>query len=157
MEFKKIDDQMHMALLELQNLVVADIAFYKQQQWRICNYALLLFAAIIAIPRLAEPKLANWEYVALMLISIFVLVVGMYLICEMSVPLKKGRMRLDELRKHFDRETVMKAYAGGGEVESELKKANEKETLEGMFNSIMILSFFVTIWLLIRSLISNGL
>jgi|KBSMisStandDraft_5_1062788.scaffolds.fasta_scaffold03142_11 hypothetical protein len=41
----------------LYEVSVADLAFFRQQQWSIANYALLLYAALVGAVKLLQPPL----------------------------------------------------------------------------------------------------
>lgn len=148
---KKVPEHVHAELLALQDLAVSDIAFYKQQQWHVCNYALALYAAIIAVPTVLGIKDINcYELSALIFIALIIFVSGVWLINDMGKSLSKGRNRLPALRKHFDREISLRAYAAGEEPDIALLKAEDKMSLEWFFYIVLFLSCAFTIWLLIK-------
>ena len=149
MSDQKIDDRIHAELLALQDLAVGDIAFYKQQQWQICNHALALDAALVAVVALLKP-LGSIEVFLLCALAFSVLVAGVLLIREMGKSLAKGRDRLPALRKHFDRETSLRAYAAGDDPSIALLSSKEKASLEKFFYFVLGLAFGITVWVVFR-------
>jgi hypothetical protein len=147
---KKITDHIQNELIALQNLAANDIRFYKEQQWKVCNYALLIYGAIIAIPKLIVSELECGEYYFLVGVCTLTLVSGIYLIHEMSIPLAKGRDRLSELRKHFDKEISLPAYAAGDDPNIALQRSYEKTSLEKFFYMVIGIGYFLTIWIIYK-------
>jgi hypothetical protein len=144
-----INDRIHSELLALQQLAAADIAFYKQQQWHIVNHALVVDAALVVVPTLTN-GLGTLGLLFLWAIALIILTAGLHLVSEMGVPLAQGRNRLAELRKHFDYEISLRAYAAGDDPQVALQRANEKISLERFFKLILIVGFILTAWLVME-------
>jgi hypothetical protein len=142
-----ITDRIHAELLALQELAAADIAFYKQQQWQICNHALIIDAALVAVPTLIN-GLEALGVLVLWTIALIILAAGLHLVYEMGVPLAQGRNRLAELRQHFDYEISLRAYAAGDDPKVALKRAEDKVSLERFFSIVLIAAFLLTVWLI---------
>ncbi len=50
----------------LYNVTVADLAFFKRQQWIVTNYAVLVYAALTAVgAKLLPDPVENWEKILL--------------------------------------------------------------------------------------------
>jgi hypothetical protein len=150
MSDEKISNHIHNELIALQNLAASDIRFYKEQEWKVCNYGLLLYGAIIAIPKLVVSGLNCGEYYFLAGLTTMTLVSGIYLIREMSKPLAKGRDRLSELRKHFDQEVSLRAYAAGDDPSIALQRSSEKVSLEWFFYIVLGIGYILTLWVLYK-------
>jgi hypothetical protein len=142
-----VSDRVHSELLALQSLAASDIAFYKQQQWQICNHALVLDAALVAVPGLAT-GVETLGVLVLWTLALIILGSGLHLVYEMGVPLAQGRDRLAELRKHFDYEISLPAYAAGGDAAVALRRAEDKVSLEKFFAVVLVISFLLTVWLI---------
>lgn len=145
----ELSDRAHQELLALQSLSASDIAFYKQQQWKICNYVLVLDASVIAIPKFVDSQLYPWEFFILGLLAVVIFIAGIFLIREMGIALSKGRERLPALRVHFDM-NALKAYAAGGNPDDALLKAKDKVSLEWFFYFVLGTAFILTLWLLFK-------
>jgi hypothetical protein len=146
----QVNDRIHTELLELHRMAVNDIAFFKQQQWRVTNYSLLLYGAIVATPKLIGNVLSRIEYSALLVASLAVLIAGILLLQDLEKSLEKGRNRLPAVRKYFDREITLRAYAAGGDPEKALITSKERSSLAPFFTFVLILGFLFTTWILIR-------
>lgn len=142
----QISDRIHSELLALQELAASDIAFYKQQQWQIVNHALVVDAALVAVPSLLD-RLNALGVLFLWAIALIILAAGLRLVYEMGVPLAQGRNRLAELRKYFDYDISLPAYAAGDDPKVALRRADEKVSLERFFALVLIVGFILTIWL----------
>lgn len=146
---REIRDRIHAELLALQSMVGADIAFYKQQQWQICNHALVLDAAIVAVPSLVR-TLSMCEVLILIASALAVMCAGIVLIADMAKSLDKGRDRLPALRKHFNVPVSLVAYAAGRSPSEALIGSKEKAGLERFFHFILGAGFVITVWLVLR-------
>jgi hypothetical protein len=79
--------------------VLEDIRFFKRQQWKITNYTLVIFGAIIAVNRYEY----MWEKVSSSTIFGFIIgaitVLSVFLISSLECSLRKVRNRKKEVRK----------------------------------------------------------
>lgn len=146
----QVNDRIHSELLELHRMAVGDIAFFKQQQWQVTNYGLLLYGAIAAAPKLIGTQLTVIEYSGLWLVSLTVLVAGIFLLQDFEKSLAKGRNRLPEARKYFDEKVTLRAYAEGGDPKNALILSKERSSLFRFFVFTLILGFVLTTWILVR-------
>lgn len=137
----------HTELLELQQLASNDIAFFKNQQWRTANYGLVLYAAIVAVPKLMPRVMSAAEYYCLILAAVVVLVAGLYVLKELEIALSKRRNLIAKLRAHFTRDALM--VYGLGNPDEAMKPANEKVSLIYIFVYAYALGFMVSVWLLL--------
>jgi hypothetical protein len=129
----QVDDRIHSELLEFHRMAVSDIAFFKQQQWQVTNYALLLYGAIVAAPKLIGAPLTGAEYSALWIVSLIVLAAGIFLLLDIEKSLAKGRNRLPAARKYFDQEITLRVYAAGRDPESAIITSKERSSLARFF------------------------
>ena len=133
----------------LYQTAVADIAFFKQQQWRVTNYGLLLYAAIIAIPKVIEKKVSIIEYWILFILALVVLIAGLYMLKSLDEAINSGRSRLTESRKHFS-QCFMTAWRGGKPENQQPDNPEDKQNLLWLFRSVFVISFLIVSWLLYR-------
>jgi len=140
------EERAHMELLALQELVRADIAFFKNQQWQAAYYGLLLYAAIAAVPKVIE-SITRIGFVVLWLVVLVVLLTGLYVLSELESALVKRRKLLPFARKHFTPEALT-AY-GLGDPSAALQPAEEKVSLKRVFMSAYVLGFSLTTWILV--------
>lgn len=140
------DDRAHAEILALQELVCADIAFFKSQQWQAAYYGLALYAGLVALPSLSDVSIGQFGYVVLWIVSIAVFVTGLYVLSELESALVRRRNLLPFARKHFTPEALL-AY-GGGDPREALKTASDKVTLKWVFISVYIGGFAITSWVL---------
>lgn len=73
------DTRKYEELRLLYTVTISDIASFKQQQWHITNYALLLLAAVVAIQRFLS-DITQAKYWVLFLAAFGVVIAGWYLL-----------------------------------------------------------------------------
>lgn len=143
---KENDDRTHAEILALQELVCADIAFFKNQQWQAAYYGLALYAALAAIPGLEGLNPSEVAYVVLWLVAVGILITGLYVLAELESALIKRRELLPFARKHFTQEALI-AY-GAGDPNAALKTAADKVSLKRVFVGVYIVGFVFASWIL---------
>jgi hypothetical protein len=127
---------------------VSEIASFKQQQWHVTNYAILLFAAIVGIPRLLD-RLNQVEYLVLFGAPLAVLGTGWYVLGMLADSIYIRRKRQTEIRKAFTKEFMHAWRHGVSEAEAP-DDPKEKPNLVHFFRAVLVVSFFTTCWLLVR-------
>lgn len=133
----------------LYSVTVADIAGFKQQQWKITNYGLLLYAAIASVPKLLE-KLAQAEFIVLWLTSLAVMVSGWVLVWMFHASLKARWERLTEIRKRHFTEEFRSAWRGGRPEEAVPDDPTNRISLIWFFGAIFLVGFLFDTWFLYR-------
>ena len=128
---------------------VSEIAGFKQQQWQVTNYGLLLFAAVASIPKVVT-KLTQLEFFVLYAAAFAVLSAGWYVLGLFAASIQVRRGRLTEIRtKHFTEE--FKAAWRYGKTEAEVPDApSEKTSLLWFFRAVFLVGFGAVCWLLSR-------
>lgn len=128
---------------------VSEIAGFKQQQWQVTNYGLLLFAAVASIPKVI-PKLTQLEFFLLYSAAFVVLSAGWYVLGLFSESIQERRGRLTEIRrKHFTNE--FKAAWRCGKTEAEVPDAPAKKIdLLWFFRAVFLIGFGAVCWILSR-------
>ncbi len=143
------NNRKHDELRLLYSVTVADIAGFKQQQWKITNYGLLLYAAIASVPKLLE-KLAQAEFIVLWLTSLAVMVSGWVLVWMFHASLKARWERLTEIRKRHFTEEFRSAWRGGRPEEAVLDDPTNRISLIWFFGAIFLVGFLFDTWFLYR-------
>lgn len=133
----------------LYSVTVADIAGFKQQQWKITNYGLLLYAAIAAVPKLLD-TLTPIELGLLWLTSFAVMIVGCMLVGTFHASLKARWGRLTEIRsEHFTKE-FRSAWRGGKSEETVPDDPTNRISLLWLFQVVFVMGFIFDTWVLYR-------
>ena len=128
---------------------VNDIAGFKQQQWHVTNYGLLLYAVILSIPKIVDDLLPI-EFGILYVASFGVMVAGWYLVGLLHKSIQERRARLVECRKLFTKEFMI-AWRGGKseeEVPDLPDRPEEKTSLVWFSRVIFGIGFLVDSWIL---------
>lgn len=145
-EERKFDE-----LRMLYTACVSEIASFKQHQWQVTNYGLLLYAAIVSLPRIVGPgALGKCEYIVLHAALVVVLVAGWLIVGMFADSIQTRRRRLTEIRRHFT--DSFKAAWRGGRSESEVPDHPDfKNNLVWFFRAVFVFGFIVATWLLYRT------
>ena len=87
----------------LYQVSVADIAFFKQQQWSATNYTMAIHAALlfIAYQLLKGGALAIWQMWLLTVLAWAVCVAGLAVVARLQTSILGRRTRLERVRTHF--------------------------------------------------------
>ncbi len=92
---------------------VTEIASFKQQQWQVTNYAILLYVAIAGMPRILG-SLNQFEYFVLFVAALAVLSAGWFVLEMLADSIQIRRSRQTEVRKTFTAE-LMRAWRFQGQ------------------------------------------
>lgn len=134
----------------LYSVTITDIANFKQQQWKVTNYGLLLYAAIASIPALLQQKLSLAEYVFLWLTSLAVTITGCVLVWMFHASLKARWERLTEIRKKHFTEEFRSAWRGGRSEEVVPDDPTNRISLIFFFQAVFLVGFLFDTWILYR-------
>ncbi len=86
----------------LYSVSVADIAFFKQQQWSVTNYGLALHAAFLFIAyQLLNRPLVTWQLWLLIVLTWGVCIAAIGMIERLQGSVIGRRTRLERVRVHF--------------------------------------------------------
>lgn len=86
----------------LYEVSVADIAYFKQQQWSATNYALVIHAALIFIAyKLLHYSLNCWQVWLLIVLTWSVSLIGLAVVQRLQCSILGRRARLERIREHF--------------------------------------------------------
>lgn len=125
---------------------VSEIISFKQQQWHVTNYALLLDAAIVSIAKLLHEDPAI-ELIFLSIGAAAVLAAAWFVLSKLSNSIQEKRNRQIQVRKKFS-DSFKVAWAGGRPVESVPDTLAEKPTLLWFFISVVLTGFLAVLLLL---------
>ena len=78
-----------------------EIAFFKQQQWIVTNYAVAIQASVFAIGHLIGADLQNWERWLLVLIVGATAISGLFILFLLHASIGVRRTRLRRVRASF--------------------------------------------------------
>jgi len=131
------------------SLTYSDIVFFKQQQWHVTNYGLLLYGVIIAIPKILKYNISTIECSVLFLIAFAVLIVCWWLVGSLEESLSKSRDRLIKARDYFS-EPFKNASLCGKSEDKASGRIEDRPSLLWLFRSVIGLGFFMVSWLLYR-------
>ena len=133
---------------------ITEIAFFKQQQWRVTNYALLIYVVIVGIPKFLG-SLNRFEYILLFVFAAVVFGAGYWVLGLLSDSIKIRLEQQTNVRNRFT--TNFKLTWRYHEpkdntlITIDTKPKNEKPNLRKLFRSILLVGFAVTCWLLYRT------
>lgn len=142
---KKVNDELRL----LYTSCVSEIASFKQQQWHVTNYGLLLYASIASTPKLVAAKLMEVELFLLYVGAFAILAAGLFLVGMLSSSIQERRGRQTEVRKLFTKE-FMHAWRVGRAESKVPDLPQEKPNFLWFFRSVFIVGFGVTSWLLAK-------
>lgn len=124
----------------LYNVSVQDIAFFKQQQWRVTNYVLLVYAALFSAVVAVGKPLHPWERAAGIMLALAAGIFSMRLIRELYQSIEVRRARLQCVRQHLSAEF------------SECWKAKEKaddEWINVPLYLVIVFGFLIVSWIIL--------
>jgi hypothetical protein len=78
-----------------------DLDFFKQQQWSVTNYVLLLYGTFFGISQIDNLKVSSCERFVFCLVATALGIVGIYLVIKLEKSIKARRNRLDKVRRLF--------------------------------------------------------
>jgi hypothetical protein len=127
---------------------VSEIISFKAQQWHTTNYALLLFAVLVAIAKTTS-NLLCLEIVILYMVALTIFGVGVYVIHTLFASLDVRRRRLVHIREKMP-EGFREAWRYGESVEKIPDNPDDKIKLSWLFYSVLCLGLIITLWLLTK-------
>jgi len=131
------DDREELRLLY--NVSVADIAFFKQQQWSVSNYTLLIHAALLFIAyQLLNGPLATWHHWLLVVLAWTVCVAGIAMIHRLQSSIAGRRTRLGRVRERF-----------GEAFRSAWSIPKDPDNVHWLLTTVVLLSAGVVTWLVL--------
>ena len=140
----------HEELRLLYQTSVADLEFFKRQQWSVTNYALLLYAVIVGIVQVLQGNVSGPEKTVLCLVATVVALLGCYILRVLNSSIVLRRGRLITIRKSFSKDfrAAWSAMKNEGETE---KTAEEEEKKYFIYRSLqaVVIAGAITVWWLV--------
>lgn len=134
-------------LIMLYEFTGTRIAEFKSQQWAITNYGAVIYATIVSSKTLIK-NVSVLETVLLNILTLVVMVIGIWLINGFSESINERQKCLAELRKKFGEEFIF-VWSGGHSGVAE-GKVKPKTVLKTFHRLILVFGFIVTTLLLWR-------
>jgi uncharacterized membrane protein len=91
----------HEELRLLYQTAVGEIAFFKQQQWSVTNYALLIFAGLVGVAWHFDTPLACWESRLAFLFAVITFMAAWLVLAKLQRSIEIRRSRLQRVRERF--------------------------------------------------------
>lgn len=85
----------------LYQITTQDLVFFKQQQWSVTNYVLLLYAAVVGLTQLSEIETTSCERFVLCVLATVLGISGIVILWKIEKSIAVRRDRLDKIRKLF--------------------------------------------------------
>ncbi len=122
----------------LYELTAQDLAFFKQQQWAVTNYVLLLFGAFFGVSQINALKVGTWERFVLCVVATGLAVAGIVLIYKLEQSVMARRDRLKNVRRTFTRAFCLK-------WKSE-RKAPDSSAVAWLLGAVMLVGALFLWW-----------
>jgi hypothetical protein len=129
----------------LYNLVVSDIKYAKEQQWRIINYALATYVAIFSVWKVIPANKYGAEFWGVIICSFIIMVVGIWMIQIEQDLLQRSRQRIKGITESFT-EDFKKVF---GDVSPKIRKVHALGTFH-VQRGIIILGYLLLVYSLFR-------
>jgi hypothetical protein len=127
----------------LYQVVVQDLAFFKQQQWSVTNYVLLLQAALVGlVTQLTGSTTKRGERIAVCVLAAILGFVGVFLLIKLEQSIKLRRVRLSNVRARLSQE-----FRDCWETPA---KPPESATIAVVLGAAMVLGTVIVHWLVWR-------
>lgn len=125
---------------------VDNIRFLKKQQWMVTNYVILLYVTIFGIHNHIDATFC--EKYLLLTVAFSILLSGIYLIFKLHKSIVGFRMRLKEIRKNFDEESI-KAWKAHNKPQHTSFWYNIEISL--FLSGILLLGMIFISWLFLKT------
>jgi hypothetical protein len=146
-EDKVVGDEVRL----LYSSCVAEIAGFKQQQWNVTNYVLLVDAAMVAASRVLGDKCTPClDTAVLLLLAVVGTLAGAWIIRNLSDAIRTRRERLTHIRLRRFTEGFRSSWRAGHTADERPDNPDEKIDLRAFFWVIQSAGLAMTMLLLIR-------
>ncbi len=123
----------------LYQVTVADLAFFKQQQWTITNYAVTAQATLVLVTyQLLKAPLQAWQLWLLVFLAAGISAACLLVVRRLGRSIEARRERLANVRKQF-----------GQPFNAAWSVPKESDDFQWLLVSIHVLSGLVSVWLLL--------
>jgi len=140
---RELGTKEHTELLAVYQVIIGDIAFWKSQQWKVTNYSILVYVAILGTAKIFDDAnvLVTVSTVVLLLLGFAVLLLSFYVLNELEQSLKKSRERLERIVQSFMPYTRQ-------DILQHSVSTQGKPTLIRMFRFIVAVGFLIVLSIL---------
>jgi hypothetical protein len=135
----ELTDREHTELQLLYTVSVSDLAFFKNQQWQISNYVLLIYAALVGITQLLRMNPLCSSALFLSLLATAVFVVAVWILWQLKLSIEGRRDRLKKIRVVFS-----KCFQKTWEID---KLPNDARNLHACLVGVLAIGLFCVWWL----------
>jgi hypothetical protein len=101
MQSPPLTDRDHEELLLLYSSCVSELSAFKQQQWSVTNYTLLVNAALVAVGQIVGDALRAGERFMLLFLALLSLGLGLRVLCLLQHSIVARRERQTKVRAFF--------------------------------------------------------
>ena len=123
----------------LYQVTVADLAFFKQQQWTITNYAVTAQATLVLVTyQLLKQPLQAWQLWVLLVLAVGISATCVLVVRRLGRSIEVRRQRLTNVRKQF-----------GQAFNSAWSVPKESDDFQWLLLSVHVLSALVSAWLVL--------
>jgi hypothetical protein len=124
---------------------VEEIRFLKTQQWKIANYALLLYAAIIVISsQYIKPPLSTGDCILLIFLALFIATCAIRVLVRLESSIQTARSQYEEASKRFPPEARKMA-------DEFQKRSPKRSDIMILLVIVVCVSALITVWLIVRT------
>jgi hypothetical protein len=134
----------------LYNASVTEIASYKQYQWNVTNYVLLIDAGIVSASHLlGEKSISSEQAFVLCVLAAISTVAGCWAVTRLSASILLRRQRLTHIRLHRFTEEFRNSWRIGKTADESPDSPTRKRDLKPFFWAVQGAALIVVTWLLI--------
>lgn len=139
----ELTDHEHAELLSVYQSAIADITFFKSQQFTLTNYGILIYVAIVGVAGILKEgsRLESAETIVLLITALVVLLIGILVLGSLETALQKGRGRLERCVDHFSERIKTCVF-------QTTVRAEDKPSLVNLFRAVFVLGFLAVAWVL---------
>ena len=140
---RTLSPEEHSELLAVYQTVIADIRYWKSQQWSVTNYAVAIYIAVLGTGKILKDGGAvfSTSVAILILFAFIVLLSALYVLDELEASLKKSRGRLERVLTHF-------AQSIREEIFDNVLREQDKTTLIRLFQFVVTSGFLTVVTIL---------
>jgi hypothetical protein len=88
----------------LYQITVADLSYFKSQQWSVTNYALLIYAGLVGIAQFLKPDLGFTDRAILIALAVAVGLTAAFVLFKLQDSIRVRQSRLSAARDRFSSE-----------------------------------------------------
>jgi len=137
-----IDEREAAELVLLYQVSVSDLAFFKQQQWSVSNYSLLVLAGLCGAMKLVVGPIDTVELIVLGALVLATAIGGSVMLWSLEAAIEVRRERLRAAREHFS-DAFFRAWGTRG-------KLDERVSVCWLLQIVLVAGAAVALWIVHR-------